>query len=105
MKDTYLFNGMTPRQVQYTLDLLDDLIASYRSHTSTLKESSANLERSCLLWKAINIFQDGLQYRIFNFWPFVPKFVVEFDRRIEGLRKNDELSEALKEIGKEIEAW
>jgi hypothetical protein len=105
MKDIPTFRGMTQEQIQYTLDLQDELIASYREHTTTLKESNARLEQSCLIWKAINDFEDSLYYKILYFWPFVPKFVGVFTRKINGLRENEGLAKALREIGKEMEAW
>lgn len=105
MKDIPSFRGMTPEQVLYTLDLQEELIASYKDHTTTLKESNVRLEQFCLIWKALNDFQDALCLKSLYFLLFVFKPVKEFHRRIDGLRENQELANALKEIGKEMEAW
>ena len=95
------FDGMTEEQSESYLKLQTELIKAYEEHGETLRELNRRTRNSILMWTALNDFQDELWSR----WPFIPKFAVKFDITIQGLRYNDELTEALMDMGEEMETW
>ena len=94
-------------------ELYTKLMKSYDEHFNTLQkyekvidEYTIKLNESMALWKAINEFEEGLYSKVFSFKPFIPKYIVEFNKRTDFLRQsNKELIIALKDIGKEMKAW